>query len=61
MVSTKTTVNLIKVVIIEDYKLTRVGLRSALNEYDGIEVIGEAEDAIKGLEIIEKEKNKIKL
>ena len=26
----------IKVVIVEDYKLTRVGLRSALNEYEHI-------------------------
>lgn len=46
----------IKVVIVEDYKLTRVGLRSTLNEFENIEVIGEAEDATKGLEIIEKEK-----
>lgn len=42
----------IKVVIVEDYKLTRVGLRSALNEYEHINVVGEAEDALRGLEII---------
>ena len=33
--------NAIKVIIIEDYKLTRVGLRYALNEFDYIDVIGE--------------------
>ena len=32
----------INVVIVEDYKLTRVGLRSTLNEYKHINVIGEA-------------------
>lgn len=46
--STKT----VTVVIIEDYKLTRVGLRSSLNEFDGINVVGEAEDAEKGLNVI---------
>lgn len=46
----------INVVIVEDYKLTRVGLRSTLNEFDNIQVIGEAEDATSGLEIIQKEK-----
>ena len=43
---------LVEVVLIEDYKLTRVGLRMALNEFDEIEVVGEAEDAEKGIEII---------
>ena len=42
----------VKVFIVEDYKLTRVGLRMALNEFDDIEVIGEAEDAEKGLEMM---------
>jgi DNA-binding NarL/FixJ family response regulator len=44
----------ISVVIVEDYKLTRVGLKSTLNEYEHINVIGEAEDAITGMEMIEK-------
>ena len=35
----------IKVLIVEDYKLTRVGLRCALNDYEDIEVIFEAENA----------------
>ena len=48
--------DLLIVVIVEDYKLTRVGLRSTINEFENISVIGEAEDAIKGLEIIKKEK-----
>lgn len=42
----------INVLIVEDYKLTRVGLKSALNEYKNINVIAEAEDAEKGLELI---------
>ncbi|OGI00791.1 MAG: hypothetical protein A2104_06450 [Candidatus Melainabacteria bacterium GWF2_32_7] len=50
MISTK--VKEVKIVIVEDYKLTRVGLRSSLNEYEGIIVVGEAEDAEKGLKVI---------
>ena len=42
----------IEIVLIEDYKLTRVGLRMALNEFDMLEVVGEAEDAEKGIELI---------
>ncbi|MCD7779127.1 MAG: response regulator transcription factor [Candidatus Gastranaerophilales bacterium] len=44
----------IKVIIVEDYKLTRVGLKSTLNEYEHINVIGEAEDAQEGIDIIQK-------
>lgn len=47
-----TTTKTVSVVIIEDYKLTRVGLRSSLNEFEGISVVGEAEDAEKGLNVI---------
>ncbi len=46
----------IKVAIIEDFKLTRVGLRCALNANDDINVVAEAEDAISGLKLIEREK-----
>lgn len=46
----------INVVIVEDYKLTRVGLRSTLNEFENIQVIGEAEDAVSGLEVIKNKK-----
>ena len=38
----------------EDYKLTRVGLRSVLNEFEGLSVIGEAQS---GEEAIEKVKS----
>ncbi len=44
--------DVIKVIIIEDYKLTRVGLRSSLNEFDDIEVIGESETAENGLQLV---------
>ncbi len=46
----------VRVVIIEDYKLTRIGLRSTLNEFDHITVVGEAEDGPTGLEVIANEK-----
>lgn len=46
----------IKVVIVEDFKLTRVGLRCALNENEDLSVVAEAEDAIEGLKLIEREK-----
>ena len=48
---TKTEV--IKVIIVEDYKLTRVGLRSSLNEFEGVEVVGEFETGEKGVHSIE--------
>lgn len=44
----------ISVVIIEYFKLTRVGLRCALNANPDIEVVGECEDAFEGLETIKK-------
>jgi len=50
MLETQTKV--VKVVIIEDYKLTRVGLRSSLNEFEGINIVGEAEDGEKGVQLI---------
>ncbi len=46
----------VRVIIIEDYKLTRVGLRYALNEIENINVIAEAQNAESGLEIIKREK-----
>ena len=42
----------IRVIIIEDYKLTRVGLRYALNEIENINVIAEAQNAEAGLELV---------
>jgi DNA-binding response OmpR family regulator len=55
LTTTEETNEVVTVVIVEDYKLTRVGLRSTLNEYENINVIGEAEDAKIGLEVIKKE------
>jgi DNA-binding NarL/FixJ family response regulator len=46
----------LKVVIIEDFKLTRVGLRCALNTNPDIDVVGECDNAIIGLEVIGKVK-----
>lgn len=45
----------VRVIIIEDYKLTRVGLRYALNEIENINVIAEAQNAEAGLELIRTE------
>ena len=44
----------ISVIIVEDFKLTRVGLRCALNSNEDIEVVAESDNAIDGLELIEK-------
>ncbi len=44
----------IKVAIVEDFKLTRVGLRCALNANDDLDVVTEAEDAVEGLKLIER-------
>lgn len=43
----------IKIVIVEDFKLTRAGLRCALNANDDMEVIGECENAVEGIKLIE--------
>jgi two-component system, NarL family, response regulator LiaR len=42
----------IRVVVIEDHHLTRVGLCAALKQYDKIEVVGEAANAKQGLQEI---------
>ena len=44
----------ISVIIIEDFKLTRVGLRCALNANEDIKVVAESDNAIEGLELIER-------
>lgn len=46
----------LNVIIVEDFKLTRVGLRCALNSNKDINVIAECDNAITGLELIEKHK-----
>lgn len=45
----------VRVIIVEDYKLTRVGLRYALNEIENIDVVAEAQNAETGLELIKRE------
>ena len=44
----------ISVVIVEDFKLTRVGLRCALNENEDINVVAESDNAVDGLRLIER-------
>ena len=44
----------LNIVIVEDFKLTRVGLRCALNENPDLQVVAESEDAIEGIKLIEK-------
>ena len=44
--------NQVSIIIVEDYKLTRMGLKSSLEEFEGIKVVGESEDAEKGLLLI---------
>jgi two-component system, NarL family, response regulator LiaR len=43
----------IRVVIIEDHDLTRVGLEAALQRRDGLSVIGDAGNGIQGLRLLE--------
>ncbi|QIR41567.1 response regulator transcription factor [Tolypothrix sp. PCC 7910] len=42
----------IRVVLIEDHDLTRMGMRTALKQQEGIEVIGEAKNANSGLKLL---------
>ena len=52
---------LIRIIIIEDFKLTRVGLRCALNSNDDIDVVAESDNATDGIELIQKYKPDIVL
>ena len=42
----------IRVVLVEDHFLTRMGLKSALDEQDEIEIVGEAADGQAGLDLL---------
>lgn len=44
----------ISIIIVEDFKLTRVGLRCALNANEDLNVIAEYEDAVEAIKQIEK-------
>lgn len=43
----------ISVIIVEDHDLTRIGLRTTLNQQEGIEVIGEAREGNSGLKLLQ--------
>jgi DNA-binding NarL/FixJ family response regulator len=43
----------INVVLIEDHDLTRIGLRTALKQQSGIQVLGEAANATQGLKVLD--------
>ncbi|QUY45503.1 response regulator transcription factor [Acaryochloris marina] len=45
--------NIIRIVIIEDHTLTRMGLLGALEEQDNFEVVGEAATGSEGLKLLE--------
>lgn len=49
----KLTMNKIRVALIEDHDLTRVGIRTALQQRQEIEVVGEAANANEGLKLLE--------
>lgn len=48
----QTSQKLIRIILVEDYKLIRIGLKAVLNDDPQIEVIGEAETGEQGLEMI---------
>jgi len=46
----------IRVALIEDHDLTRVGIRTALQQHDTIEVVGDAANATEGLKLLQSSK-----
>lgn len=44
--------NEIRVVLIEDHDLTRVGIRTALQQHEGIQVVGDAANGLDGLKLV---------
>ena len=46
----------IRVVLVEDHALTRIGLKTAIDAAPGMLVIAEADDGIAGLALIERER-----
>lgn len=50
--ATKVDSSVIRLVLVEDYKLVRIGLRSVLNEDPRIEVVGEAETGEQGVDMV---------
>jgi DNA-binding NarL/FixJ family response regulator len=43
----------IRVILVEDHDLTRAGLRSAFNQYEDIQIVGEANNGEAGLHLLE--------
>lgn len=43
----------IRIVLVEDHNLTRVGLRAIFQRCDGVEVVGEAANGLEGLKLVE--------
>lgn len=48
--------NPIRVVLIEDHNLSRIGLTAALQQYDNINVVGDAANARQGLQVLKERK-----
>ena len=51
----------IRLVIVEDHDLTRVGLEAALQRRNGLRVVGEAATGFQGLHLIQSEKPDISI
>jgi len=47
---------LIKVLIVDDHQLMRIGLKKLLSDVDGIEVIGEAESGEDAIRMVKEKK-----
>lgn len=54
MIELKHKTQSIRVLIVESYKITRIGLKQTLNNYKNIEVIGEVPNAIEAISLIDK-------
>ncbi len=48
--------NIVRVVVVEDHDLTRMGLVAALQHREGIQVVGEAISGLQGLKLLEEAK-----
>jgi DNA-binding NarL/FixJ family response regulator len=51
----------IRVALIEDHDLTRIGIRTALQQRQGIKVVGDAANATEGLKLLKKEEPDVAL
>lgn len=44
--------NIVQILLVDDYAMMRQGLRSVLDEYDDIQVIGEARDGLEAVQLV---------